>query len=237
MRIVSLIASATEIIHSLGLGEYQVGRSHECDFPTSALELPVCTTPAFDVDGNSRDIDSLVRSRLMQSVSIYNVDADLIEKLDATHIITQTQCKVCAVTLDDVERALHQQTSSRAKVIALEPSSLADILDDIHRVARACECPERGVALEETIRARMEAIRYNAHLAHRRPRVAAIEWLEPLMCAGNWVPELIRTANGDPVFGREGEHSPYILWERRAIGRPGHNYRAAMRLQPCQNAH
>src|SRR5271165_143707 len=113
MRVVSLISSATEIVHALGLGEFQVGRSHECDFPESVLSLPVCTRPAFAIKGSSAEIDRLVKERLADAVSIYEVFPEVLERLQPTHINTQTQCKVCAVSLDDVERALTSPLSIR----------------------------------------------------------------------------------------------------------------------------
>lgn len=144
LRIVSLIASATEIVHALGLGPAQVGRSHECDFPLTVADLPVCTRPSFAVDGSSAEIDRLVKNQLSTALSIYEVFDDVLAQLHPTHIITQTQCKVCAVSLDDVERALAASIHPRPKVISLEPNSLADIWTDIYHVASGCGIPESG---------------------------------------------------------------------------------------------
>ena len=141
VRIVSLIASATEAVHALGLGQYQVGRSHECDFPKTVRSLPVCTRPVIPVDGDSAEIDRLVKSRLASAASIYEVDAGVIASLKPTHIITQTQCEVCAVSREDVERALRDQTSVDAKIVSLEPYSVADIWKDILRVGRRATAP------------------------------------------------------------------------------------------------
>ena len=210
MRIVSLISSATEIVHALGLGAHQVGRSHECDYPESVKSLPVCTSPKFAVNGDSREIDRLVKETLADSVSVYDVFNDVLEALSPTHILTQTQCKVCAVSLEDVERALSASFSTRPNVVALEPNSLADVWNDIHRVARACRVPERGEELISALQERMELIRSTASAAGQRPRVACIEWQEPLMAAGNWTPELIEMAGGVDLFGKPGHHSPPI---------------------------
>ncbi len=212
-RIVSLIASATEIVHALGLGQFQVGRSHECDFPEAIRTLPVCTTPTFPVSGSSAEIDGLVKAKLTDAVSIYQVFPDILEALQPTHILTQTQCKVCAVSVEDVERALAGTISSRRpRVVALEPNSLADIWADIRRVANACGIGARGDSLVEDLQNRMRAIAQRAASQPVRPRIACIEWQEPLMAAGNWVPELVHMANGSNLFGQPGLHSPWMSW-------------------------
>ncbi len=213
MRIVSLIASATEMVHALGLGEFQVGRSHECDFPAEVLQLPVCTSPRFDVSGDSREIDQRVKSTLATAESVYQVFDEVLDRLRPTHIVTQTQCQVCAVSLGDVERALAARFSSRPVVVALEPNSLADIRADILRLARACAVEDRGHALVASIDRRMQEISTRARATRLRPRIAAIEWQEPLMAAGNWVPELIDLLGAENLFGEAGAHSPWMQWE------------------------
>ncbi len=220
MRIVSLIASATEIVHALELGRYQIGRSHECDFPPEMMGLPVCTSPTFAINGSSAEIDRLVKEKLSAALSIYNVFAEVLEGLQPTHIITQTQCKVCAVSLDDVERALAGSLASRPKVISLEPNSLADIWADIRRVARACGVQSRGEVLIQDLKAKMEQIQTVSASSPIRPRVACIEWHEPLMAAGNWVPELVEMANGQNLFGVAGLHSPWMSWEQLEASDP-----------------
>jgi iron complex transport system substrate-binding protein len=195
------------------LGQYQVGRSHECDFPPGVLSLPVCSSPAIGVDGSSADIDAQVKLRLTNALSIYEVDAGRIAELNPTHIITQTQCKVCAVSLEDVELALQKQTGTQAKVISLEPYALNDLWSDIAKVGSALGFEDRARQLNADLQNRMSAIAERATKANWRPRVAAIEWLEPLMAAGNWVPELIWIASGDSVFGEAGQHSPWMKWD------------------------
>src|SRR5262249_42795467 len=136
-RIVSLISSGTEIVHALGQLDNQVGRSHECDYPEEVGALPVCTRPTIPVDGDSREIDRLVKDRVRSALSVYEVFPDALERLQPTHIITQTQCEVCAVSLKDVEAALAQSLSCDPRVVPLAPNSLADFWDDIRRVANA----------------------------------------------------------------------------------------------------
>lgn len=209
MRIVSLIASATEIVHALDLGPLQVGRSHECDFPPEVLDLPVCTKPGFSLEGTSQDIDRRVKEKLATALSVYEVFEDVLQRLAPTHIVTQTQCEVCAVNLKDVERALSGMISSQPKLISLQPNALADIWDDIRRVADGCQVSERGAALIASLQQRMEAISLVAKTG-RRKRVACIEWQQPLMAAGNWVPELVVMAGGENLFGTAGAHSPWM---------------------------
>ena len=212
-RIVSLIASATEIVHALGQFEFLVGRSHECDFPEAVASLPVCTRPAIPVSGDSREIDSLVKDRLREAISVYEVFPDVLERLQPTHIITQTQCEVCAVSLKDVEAALTAGLASNPQIVPLHPNALADVWDDIRRVAVSLGIAERGEATIQDLKARMCAISRRALSRPERPTVACIEWLEPLMAAGNWVPELVEMAGGVNLFGEAGKHSPRMSWE------------------------
>ena len=220
LRLLPLISSATEIVHALGLGSFQVGRSHECDFPSSVARLPVCTRPTIPVSGSSAEIDQLVKGKIASALSVYDVDSALVRDLKPTHIFTQTQCKVCAVSLEDVERALQAEMSIQARVIPLEPYALNDLWRDIQRVASACESEEAGEALIGSLKERMREIEKRANSAARRPSVAAIEWLEPLMAGGNWVPELIEMAGGHNLFGVAGQHSPWMTWDQLAAADP-----------------
>ncbi|MCG3159381.1 MAG: Vitamin B12-binding protein [Acidobacteria bacterium] len=212
-RIISLIASATEIVCALGFESQMVGRSHECDFPASVKCLPVCTSPKFQVEGLSYEIDQRVKAILQEALSVYRVDAELLERLQPTHIITQSQCEVCAVSLKDVEEAVCQFTSSRPVIVSLEPNALADVWSDIRRVAAALNAPERGEELVTSLRKRMDKIAAKAQTATSRPTVACVEWIDPLMAAGNWMPELVEMAGGVNLFGEVGRHSPWMSWE------------------------
>ena len=212
LRIVSLIASASEIVDSLGLSRYQVGRSHECDFPPEILELPICTSPAFPTEGSSAEIDQRVKERVANALSVYEVSREALDALQPTHVITQTQCKVCAVSLEDVERALTGWVSSRPKLIALEPNALADIWSDMQAVADSCGVSERGEQVVAAFQSRMRETSELACRSPKRPRVACIEWHEPLMAAGNWVPELVELAGAVNLFGQAGKHSPWMNW-------------------------
>lgn len=214
LRLLPLISSATEIVHALGLGHFQVGRSHECDYPPEVSRLPVCTWPNIAVDGSSAEIDRLVKERAAAAASIYEMNTGLVRELRPTHIFTQTQCKVCAVSLGDVERAMRAGLDADVHVVALEPYALADLWRDILRVAEACGCAARGESLVASLQRRVSAIASRAASAKSKPRVAALEWIDPPMAAGNWVPELIEMAGGENLFGVAGEHAPWVSCEQ-----------------------
>ncbi len=208
------------MVHALGLGEFQVGRSHECDYPPQVLALPVCTTPVFDVLGNAREIDQRVKETLATAESVYQVFDDVLERLRPTHIVTQTQCKVCAVSLGDVERALSARFSTRPEVVAMEPNSLEEIYNDIFRLARACGVEQRGEELVGSIKTEMAEISSVARTTGRRPRIINVEWQEPLMAAGNWIPELTEMLGAENLFGTAGQHSPWMTWEDMVAADP-----------------
>jgi iron complex transport system substrate-binding protein len=218
IRIASFIASATEIVHSLGLLDCLVGRSHECDFPPGIEHLPCCTRPKIEVSANSLEIDRQVKANLTNALSIYEVLDDVLERLQPTHILTQTQCEVCAVSLKDVERSVAMRLASQPKIVSLQPNCLADIWQDIRRVAESVGMAERGEQLIGELQARMRQITTGA--TDRKPRVACIEWLSPLMAAGNWVPELVEMAGGVNLFGEAGKHSPWMTWEELVASDP-----------------
>jgi iron complex transport system substrate-binding protein len=212
-RIVSLIASATEIVAALGELRFLVGRSHECDFPDEVAQLPCCTRPRIDVTGNSREIDSQVKGTLGEALSIYEVFDEVLEQLQPTHIITQTQCEVCAVSLADVEKSIAAKLASRPQIVSLHPNGLEDIWSDIRQVASALHVEGIGEKLIHDLRLRMKNVARLAHDSRQRPTVACIEWLEPLMAAGNWMPELVAMAAGVNLFGSRGKHSPWMSWD------------------------
>jgi iron complex transport system substrate-binding protein len=217
MRIVSLIASATELVCALGLESALVGRSHECDFPATVKALPRVTEPAIDVSGSSADIDRRVRESARDALSIYRVDDALLASLAPDVLITQTQCEVCAVSLKDVEAALARRIGLSPRIVSLNPDSLGDLRDDARRVAAALDVPERGERLLDELEDRFA--RAAARAAGRTRRsVVVVEWMEPLMSAGNWTPTLVARAGGEELFGRAGRHSGIFSWEdlRRA---------------------
>ena len=212
-RIVSLIASSTEIVCALGFQDQLVGRSHECDYPEAVKQLPVCTEPKFATDGSSYEIDQRVKAILQEGLSVYRVHADKLWELRPEVIVTQSQCEVCAVSLHDVEQAACEWLDGRAQIVSLEPNALADVWSDIRRVAKALDAPERGSQLIERLQARMAVIAARARGLPERPTVACLEWIDPLMAAGNWMPELVEMAGGVNLFGVAGRHAPWLTWE------------------------
>jgi iron complex transport system substrate-binding protein len=219
-RVVSLISSATEIVCALGCEEWLVGRSHECDFPPSVRRLPVCTEPKFNIEGNSRQIDRDVKALLRDSLSVYRVDSDRLAELEPDVIVTQAQCEVCAVSLRDVERAVCSWLRACPKLVSLVPNALADVWVDIENVAEALNVREAGARLIERLHSRIAAVAARASSLPQRPRIACIEWIDPLMAAGNWVPELVELAGGVNLFGEAGKHSPWMTFEQLLAADP-----------------
>lgn len=212
-RIVSLIASATEIVCALGARDQLVGRSHECDFPPDVEALPALTEPKFSVKGSSGEIDQRVKTILEQGTSVYRVFADELKALAPDVIVTQDQCEVCAVSLRDVEAAVCEWVGAPANLVSLKPDCLADIWKDIQRVGDALGRPDDAHRLIGGMQERMNDLATRAHHETSRPKVACIEWVDPLMAAGNWMPELVEMAHGENVFGEAGKHSPWIEWD------------------------
>ncbi|MDE2852294.1 MAG: ABC transporter substrate-binding protein [Acidobacteriota bacterium] len=227
-RIVSLIASATEIVCALGFEDCMVGRSHECDYPQSVGKLPVCSSSKVDVDGSSRAIDDQVRAIVADALSVYRVDAGLLDELAPTVIVTQTQCEVCAVSLKDVEQAVCELVASEPRIVSLAPMDLGDVFSDIHSVASALRRPERSERLNAALTARLDAIRERSSGLGDRPTIACIEWIDPLMHAENWVPELAEIAGGRVMLGEAGRHSGYFEFERMVEADPD-----VIAVMPC----
>jgi iron complex transport system substrate-binding protein len=218
--VVSLIASATEIICALGARDLLVGRSHECDFPPDVMRLPSLTQPKFPVSGTSYDIDARVKAILQEGLSVYRVDAKKLEALRPDIIVTQDHCEVCAVSLKDVEAALAAWSGRRVEIVSLKPDSLADIWEDITRVARALRRERQGERLVEQLKARMASIAAQSGAGRTRPRGAMIEWIDPLMAGGNWMPELVEMAGAENLFGAKGQSSPSLDWDQVVVADP-----------------
>ena len=208
-RIVSLLPSATEIVCALGFQDQLVGRSHECDFPAGVESLPALTTPRFAATPDSSEIDRRVRELAQaardaneaDALGVYAIDTELLRELRPTHIVTQTQCEVCAVSLREVERAVATLTGIESRIVSLAPNSLGDIWDDIQRTADALDRSDLGRAAVDSYRRRIIEISEQAPASATRPSVAVVEWADPLMTAGHWTMELIELAAGRPVIG------------------------------------
>lgn len=211
LRVISLLPSATEIVCALGQQASLVGRSHECDFPAGVSMLPVCSRPKFVTDGTSYELNQRVLAILQEATSIYRLDADLLNKLKPDLIITQSQCEVCAVSVDEVKEAVCQIIGSQPRIISLEPNALSDVYRDISTIADALGVSAAGERLIREMHAEMAAVKTRT-ASLEKPRVACIEWLDPIMAAGNWMPELVEMAGAQNLFGSAGRHSPWIQW-------------------------
>jgi iron complex transport system substrate-binding protein len=213
MKIVSLLPSATEIVCALGLEQDLAGRSHECDFPETVKQLPVCSEANFPDNLNSAAIDNKVKEILADALSVYTVNREQIKQLAPDMVITQAQCEVCAVSLKEVEEALENYLDKQAHIISLQPNSLDDIFNDIRTVATALNVHERGEILVDELQERVDIIKHKLKFIEQKPTVACIEWLQPLMLSGNWMPELVNLAGGTSLLTEAGKHSPYVQWE------------------------
>ena len=242
MRVVSLLASATEIVCALDAGEMLVGRSHECDNPAWVRRLPPCSEPAFDISVSSGEIDAEVRRRLRAGEPLYVIHGELIRELRPDLVITQSHCEVCAVTPGDVERS--GACAFQTDQLALSASSLDGIFEGIRQVAERLGLEERGRALVERERRRLEEVRaLSASL--RRPSVVMLEWADPMFAMGNWGPELVEIANGELLLGRKGEYSTAIPAEELRDADPeylivapcGFNLERALREQAVLERH
>jgi iron complex transport system substrate-binding protein len=227
-RIVTLLPSATEIVCALGFEDQLVGRSHECDFPVSVTRLPALTEAKFNPEGTSAEIDRRVKKIVADALSVYRVDAPMLRELRPDVIVTQSQCEVCAVSERDVEAAVAEWLGARPQIVSLAPHSLDDVFTDIQRVADALDASNRGAQLVTELRARLSAIAEKARNAASHPTVATIEWIDPLMAAGNWMPTLVEMAGATNLFGKPGEHSPWMKFEELSAKDPD-----VILISPC----
>jgi iron complex transport system substrate-binding protein len=213
VRIVSLIPGGTEIVAALGLTDKIVGRSHECDYPPEIKNRPVCTQPRLSSNQPSREIHNDINNLLQSALSIYNIKTDILEKLQPTHIITQDQCDVCAVSLGEVEKAVASLINTSPQIISLKPNLLEDVWQDIERVAHIFNVD--SVKLLENLEARVTICQRKIQglSLTELPTVACIEWTEPLMSAANWIPELVNLAGGQSQFSITGQASTTFSWE------------------------
>jgi iron complex transport system substrate-binding protein len=226
--IVSLIPSGTEMVCTLGCQEQLKGRSHECDFPPDITHLPICTAPNLSVDGTSQEIHERVSGILKDTLSVYRVEIETLRTIKPDIIVTQTQCDVCAVSFTDVERALKESLEYHPTLIPLHATNLQGVWDDLLRVAQGVGKEQEGRELLGNYQSRISAIADRCKNESAHPSVACIEWMEPLMAAGNWVPELVQLAGGQSVFGTPGAHAPWITWEALADANPD-----MLVLMPC----
>jgi iron complex transport system substrate-binding protein len=216
MKVVSLLPAATEIVCALGLRDALAGRSHECDYPDDVRALPALTRARIDPSLPSAELDAQVRRILAQRLPIYMLDEARLAALAPDVVVTQEACEVCAISYDQVVGSL-KRTAPSARVVSLQPARLAHVLEDLRAVAAACGVAPRGEALVASLRERLA--RVAAGIDPARPRVAVVEWLDPPMLAGHWVPDAIEAAGGIPVGPPAGVPSPGTTWpEARSLG-------------------
>jgi iron complex transport system substrate-binding protein len=211
-RVLSLLSSTTEVVYALGCEDQLVGRSHECDYPPAVMTLPICTEPKFNVDGSSIEVDGQVKSILQNALSVYYVNEDLLKELKPDIILTQSQCEVCAVSEKDVKSVVKNITGINPDIISVEPNSVKDIFKDIKIIAEALNVVDKGADLIDFMKNRIRTLK-RSYDVKSELTVAAIEWIDPLMAAGNWVPELIEMAGGMNLFGEAGKHSPWMKYK------------------------
>ncbi|MEE8271496.1 MAG: cobalamin-binding protein [Alphaproteobacteria bacterium] len=219
-RIVSLLPSATEIVCALGAGDRLVGVSHECDFPPAVRGLPVLTAPRVAANRPSRHIDRDVKALLRDALAVFRIDEPALAAAAPDLVLTQSQCEACAVSLDQVERAVAACLAADVRVVSLQPGTLGEVWDDIGRVAAALGRPADGAALAAALRDRVAGLARRAGGQAGRPRVACIEWLDPPMTAGNWVPELVAAAGGEPLLAVAGRQSDWLAWDELVAADP-----------------
>lgn len=205
MRIASLLASGTEITAMLGRAADLVGISHECDFPKSIQHLPVLTRSHINYHARSDLIHLEVQERVRLALSLYEVNNPLVAELQPDVIITQEQCDVCAVTFDDVKEAVCNLLQKDVKIVSLNPTSLSEIFEDVRRVARAIDADPTPLIAQ--MNRAIDEVRTTTANVSQKPRVAIVEWLDPIFVGANWMPELIEIAGGIAVFGKDGEKS------------------------------
>jgi iron complex transport system substrate-binding protein len=224
VRIVSLLSSATEILFGIGAGDDVVAVSHECDYPAAATRLPRATRSRIDSSRPSDEIDRQVKRMLESGEALYEIDRDLIQGMKPDLIVTQAQCDVCAVRYQDViDFVAAEDGLAHTKVVALNPHRFGDVLDDICRVGEAAHRLPQAVTFRDALQRRHDIVREAVDTARARyapPGVAILEWIEPLMGAGNWTPELIESAGGRPLLGEAGQHSTYVEWPAVQASRP-----------------
>ena len=218
MRIVSLVPNGTEILFAVGAGELVVGVSHECDYPAAARTLPVLTGSALAPGLSAAEVDAAVATQVGSGASLYTLDEARIAALEPDVIVTQNLCPVCAVSTEQVNGAV-RPLASCPEVISLDPQSLTDVFTDIRWVGERTGRADRAAGLLEGLQVRLDVVRA-AVAGKARPRVLALEWLDPPFGGGHWIPEMIALAGGDDVVASPGDHSARLTWEQIAVADP-----------------
>jgi len=218
MRIVSLLPAATEWVCAFGQADALVGRSHECDHPPEIADRPVVTAPTYEAEGDSAAIDEAVQQQAQEGLSLYHVDLERLRELEPDLIVTQDQCEVCAVSRTALDERLADWTGGAPEVFSMQPTTLKEVLDEALRLGRAMDRLDRAMQVIGELEARLQRLRDRIGVDRRTdpatlPTVACIEWMEPLMVAGHWMPDVVEMAGGRAVLSTEGEPTRRIDWE------------------------
>ncbi|HXL86310.1 MAG TPA: cobalamin-binding protein [Gemmatimonadaceae bacterium] len=226
-RIVSFLPAGTEMVHALGAGSELVGRSHECDYPSSVTSLPIVSRPALNLDGATpEEIDASVSQRMESGDTLYTIDEVLLRDLRPDVILTQNLCRVCAPSGDELTRAV-RKFSLQPEVLFLTPRTIGEIAENIVDVGRAIGRSEEAKAVVRSNQERLARVRAAIRNAPRR-RVVFLEWTDPFFCGGHWVPEMISLAGGEDPLGRPGEDSVRMNWDDVVNAKP-----EAVIVSPC----
>ena len=209
-KIVTLIPSATEIVAFLGQKKFIIGKSHECDYPKDLENVPKLTSPKIDVDGTSSQIHKQINIILEKSLSVYKVDIEKLRQLNPDFIVTQAHCEVCAVSFSEVEHIAKEHLGDNIKIISLQPNTLNEVFEDIRRVAKDLEVNNKyNDQLIKSLEERLKNIKDQTK-KYKKPKIACIEWIDPLMAAGNWIPEMVHISGGEDIFGKKGKDSHWV---------------------------
>lgn len=233
-RVASLLPAATEIVCALGAGDLLVGRSHECDYPRGLAAVPVMTSSRLpdsfpSADGaSSGDIDRDVRRLLADALAIYELDVDALARARPDVVVTQDLCDVCAVSRSAVEVAVREVLGDEARIVSLHPTRLDDVWGDVRRVAQALGMEPAGEDVVAGLEARVRAIADRAAACQARPTALTIEWIDPVMVGGTWMPELVSLAGGEALVTQPGEHAPTLTLDELAQLRP-----EVVLVKPC----
>lgn len=227
MRIVSLLPSATEVICELGFEDLIIGRSHECDQPESIKDLPALTRSSVKNSGNSTEIDQNIKSLLKNGLSVFSVKVDLLAEIEPDIIFTQDHCEVCAVPLDVVKTVVKEYCGNGTEVVSLSPTNLEEIYQSIHTIGQSLDAENEANRLVGDLQLRMDIIR-NTVIGEPVKRVACLEWIDPLMTGGNWIPELLEIVGAEYLLSEPGQHSPWVDWEKVVDENPD-----AILVVPC----
>ena len=228
MRICSFLPSGTEIVYALGLGDSLYGVSHECDYPKAALAKPKVVRSKFDADKlSSQEIDRLVTEMYQRGERIYEVDEGVLREAAPDLVLTQELCDVCAVSYEDVRHAA-SRLAYPPNVVSLDPASIGNMLEDIQMLGDLCGVPDAASEFVAELNGRIETVRSRASAAESAPKVACIEWLEPLIVAGHWIPQMVELAGGVDALAKPGEASRRITMEELVEFEPD-----VLVLMPC----